>query len=56
MSADIVDLKGEKVSTDQMGELVMRKSSIGLTKSLWNDDERYIQNYWNVIKKLMGSW
>ena len=24
---------------------------IGLTKSLWNDDERYIQNYWNVIKK-----
>ena len=51
MSADIVDSKGEKVSTDQMGELVMRKSSIGLTKSLWNDDERYIQNYWNVIKK-----
>ena len=28
----------------------MRKSSIGLTKSLWNDDERYIQNYWKVIK------
>ena len=28
----------------------MRKSSIGLTKSLWNDDKRYIDNYWNVIK------
>ena len=51
MSPDIVDPKGEKVSADQMGELVMRKSSIGLTKSLWNDDERYIQNYWKVIKK-----
>ena len=50
MSADIVDTKGERVSADQMGELVMRKSSIGLTKSLWNDDERYIQNYWKVIK------
>jgi len=33
-----------------MGELVMRKSSIGLTKSLWNDDKRYIDNYWSVIK------
>merc|ERR1711965_461553 len=28
----------------------MRKSSIGLTKSLWGDDDRYINNYWMVIK------
>ena len=42
MSADIVDTKGERVSADQMGELVMRKSSIGLTRSLWNDDEKII--------------
>ena len=50
MSADILTLDGKKVSTDEMGELVMRKSSIGLTKSLWNDDGRYIKNYWSIIK------
>ena len=53
MSADIVDSKGVKVSEDQLGELVMRKSSIGLTKSLWEDDKRYIENYWEVIN---GLW
>ena len=31
----------------------MRKSSIGLTKSLWEDDKRYIENYWEVIN---GLW
>ena len=50
MSADILNLDGQKVSKNEMGELVMRKSSIGLTKSLWNDDKRYIDNYWSVIK------
>ncbi len=50
MSADILNLDGQKVSTNEMGELVMRKSSIGLTKSLWNDDKRYIDNYWSIIK------
>jgi len=50
MSADILNIDGQKVSTNEMGELVMRKSSIGLTKSLWNDDKRYIDNYWSVIK------
>ena len=53
MSADIVDQKGKKVSTNQMGELIMRKSSIGLTKSLWEDDDRYIKNYWDIIQ---GVW
>ena len=50
MSADIINHDGKTVSIDEMGELVLRKSSIGLTKSLWNDDSRYIDNYWNVIK------
>ena len=52
MSADIVNLDGKTVSLDEMGELIMRKSSIGLTKSLWRDDKRYIDNYWSVIKDL----
>ena len=33
----------------------MRKSSIGLTKSLWEDDKRYLENYWKVIMA-MGAW
>ena len=52
MSADIVNLDAKTVSLDEMGELIMRKSSIGLTKSLWHDDKRYIDNYWSVIKDL----
>ncbi|MDA1197525.1 MAG: AMP-binding protein [Proteobacteria bacterium] len=52
MSADIVNHEGKTVLLDEIGELVMRKSSIGLTKSLWNDDQRYIDNYWSVIKDL----
>ena len=31
----------------------MRKSSIGLQKSLWEDDDRYIKNYWDIIQ---GVW
>ena len=52
MSADIVNRKGLSVINEQMGELVMRRSSIGLTKSLWGDDDRYIKNYWELIKDL----
>ena len=57
MSADILTLDGKKVSTDEMGELVMRKSSIGLTKSLWNDDDRYIKEdpFADIIMGLTNS-
>jgi len=50
MGADIVDHAGNAIETGEMGELVMRHSSIGLTKSLWKDDDRYFKNYWNVIQ------
>ena len=50
MSADIVDSNGNTVTEDHLGELVMKKSSIGLTKSLWEDDKRYLENYWKVIE------
>jgi acetyl-CoA synthetase len=52
MGADIVNNRGQVVKTGEMGELVMRHSSIGLTKSLWKNDERYFENYWNVIPNL----
>ena len=50
MSPGIITNDGKDVEVNQMGELIMRKSSIGLTKSLWGDDDRYINNYWTVIK------
>ena len=50
MSPGIITNDGKDVEVNQMGELIMKKSSIGLTKSLWGDDDRYINNYWTLIK------
>lgn len=50
--ADIVDAHGEAVPVDTTGELVMRVPSIGLTRGLWNDSERYIDSYWSRIPDL----
>jgi acetyl-CoA synthetase len=52
VGADIVDLQGKRVTDGEVGELVLRHSSIGLTKSLWKADERYIENYWSTIPSL----
>jgi len=46
--ADIVDESGRAVGPGTVGELVMREHVMGLTQSLWNEDERYIQNYWST--------
>ena len=53
MGADIVDLSGTRVADGEVGELVLRHSSIGLTKSLWKADSRYLQSYWSTIP---GLW
>jgi acetyl-CoA synthetase len=53
VGADIVDLSGKRVPDGEVGELVLRHSSIGLTKSLWKADQRYIENYWSTIP---GIW
>jgi acetyl-CoA synthetase len=46
--ADVVDESGHSVPEGTVGELVMRRPTMGLTRSLWQDDERYIKNYWNT--------
>jgi len=51
--ADVVDADGRSLPPGEVGELVMRRPSIGLTRGLWHDDERYLQSYWNVIP---GMW
>ena len=51
--ADIVDAEGRPCPPGQMGELVLRLPSIGLTRSLWRDPQRYLENYW---QKIPGVW
>ncbi|PDT76935.1 AMP-binding protein [Bradyrhizobium sp. C9] len=53
VGADIVDMAGSPVLDGEVGELVLRHASIGLTKSLWKGDQRYLESYWNTIP---GIW
>ncbi|HEY0849421.1 MAG TPA: AMP-binding protein [Bradyrhizobium sp.] len=53
VGADIVDLAGNRALDGEVGELVLRHASIGLTKSLWKADQRYLESYWNTIP---GIW
>ena len=46
--ADVVDERGRSVPPGAVGELVMRRPVIGLTRSLWRDDARYLENYWST--------
>ena len=52
MGVDVVNGSGEKLGANQVGELVLRNPSIGLTKSLWNDDQRYLETYWSEFGTL----
>ena len=58
MGADIVDAAGASVAPGEMGELVLRLPSIGLSRGLWNDRERYLESYWNRIPGMWvhGDW
>ena len=53
VGADIVDMSGQRVPAGTVGELVLRHSSIGLTKGLWKADARYIESYWSTLP---GLW
>lgn len=53
VGADAVDEAGRRVQPGEIGELVMRRPSIGLTRGLWRDDVRYLESYWQVIP---GMW
>ena len=53
VATDIVDEQGRPVPRGQKGELVLRRPNIGLTRSLWRDDERYLDSYWRTLP---GLW
>jgi acetyl-CoA synthetase len=56
--ADIVDNDGRSVGPGEVGELVMRQASIGTTRGLWKDPQRYIESYWSRIPGMWvhGDW
>ena len=58
MGADIVDSAGDSVGSNVVGELVLRKPSIGLSRGLWQDRERYLDSYWRDIPGVwrQGDW
>jgi acetyl-CoA synthetase len=53
LGAAVVDMEGHDVPRGQVGELAMRVPSIGLTRGLWKDPQRYLDSYWNTIP---GLW
>jgi acetyl-CoA synthetase len=46
MDADVVDEDGNPVR-GRVGELVIRKPWIGMTRGFWNDPKRYLDTYWS---------
>ena len=51
--ADVVDANsGASVCVGVTGELVMRTPTIGLTRGLWHDRERYLDSYWSRLPDL----
>jgi acetyl-CoA synthetase len=59
MAIDIVDDEGESIAdTGQQGYLVARDSCPSMTKSLWDGDERYLEEYWSTWEDLWdhGDW
>ncbi|VTU29920.1 Acetyl-coenzyme A synthetase [Variovorax sp. SRS16] len=51
--ADIVDADGRSLPPGEIGELVMKQASMGTTRGLWKDRERYLESYWSRIP---GMW
>jgi acetyl-CoA synthetase len=50
---DIVDDQGRTAAPGQVGELVLRNPNIGMTRSLWRADQRYLDSYWRTLP---GVW
>jgi acetyl-CoA synthetase len=52
MAADVVNERGESVR-GEVGELVIRRPWIGMTRGFWKDPERYLETYWS---RFPGVW
>ena len=56
--AVVLDEAGNAIAPGAVGELAMRQPSIGLTRGLWRDPERYIETYWSRFADtwVHGDW
>jgi acetyl-CoA synthetase len=52
MDADVVDDAGTPVR-GAVGELIIRRPWIGMTRGFWHDRQRYIDSYW---RRIPGVW
>ncbi|MGB6458175.1 MAG: AMP-binding protein [Streptosporangiaceae bacterium] len=52
LATDVVDDAGQSVRCE-VGELVVRQPWPGMTKSLWDGPDRYLQTYWS---RFPGLW
>ncbi|MBI2986651.1 MAG: AMP-binding protein [Deltaproteobacteria bacterium] len=57
IAADVVNEEGTSLR-GEVGELVVRKPWIGMTRGFWNDPERYFQTYWSRFPDVWvhGDW
>ncbi len=57
MDADVVDDQGNPVR-GAVGELVVRKPWVGMTRGFWRDPERYVETYWSRFPDVWvhGDW
>jgi acetyl-CoA synthetase len=51
MDSDVVDETGQPVR-GAVGELVVRKPWIGMTRGFWKDPDRYLDTYWSRFPNL----
>ncbi|MGE0487029.1 MAG: AMP-binding protein [Gammaproteobacteria bacterium] len=52
VAVDVVGPDGAPL-TDAVGELAVRAPFVGMTRSFWRDDERYLETYWQTVP---GLW
>ena len=52
IAVDVVDRHGTPL-VDEVGELAIREPFIGMTRSFWQDDARYLETYWRMVP---GMW
>lgn len=52
VEAEVVDQAGHSVR-NQIGELAILKPFVGMAASFWDDDQRYLESYWESVP---GMW
>ncbi|MBA3692018.1 MAG: AMP-binding protein [Acidobacteria bacterium] len=58
IDADVLDDTGESVGANQVGELAIKNSWIGMARGFWQEHERYLETYWSRFENVWvhGDW